>query len=98
MIRSARNQIECAFGRLKARWRILLRPMDIPVGHLPNVIFACFVLHNFCEREKVDVDQHVVERVIQEERSKIKPDRYSYNTPMRTKVRKAITTYFNEYL
>lgn len=47
MLRGARNQIECAFGRLKARWRILLRPMDIPVRNLPNVIFACFVLHNF---------------------------------------------------
>jgi len=52
MLRSARNQIECAFGRLKARWRILTRPMDIAMESLPNVIFACFVLHNFCEGEK----------------------------------------------
>ena len=44
-----------------------MRPMDIPVSHLPNVIFACFVLHNFCERENVDVDKQVVEQVIQEE-------------------------------
>ena len=55
MLRSARNQIECPFGRLKARWWILMRPMDIPVSHLSNVIFTCFVLHNFCEREDVDV-------------------------------------------
>jgi len=73
-----------------------MRPMDISVSHLPNVIFACFVLHNFCEREKVDIDLHVVEQVIKEERSKAKTDRYT--TPMGTKVRKAITTYFNEYL
>ena len=44
-----------------------MRPMDIPVSHLPNVIFACFVLHNFCKRENVDVDKQVVEQVIQEE-------------------------------
>ena len=34
MLRAARNQIECAFGRPKARWSILLRPMDIPVQKL----------------------------------------------------------------
>ena len=49
MLRSARNQIECAFGRLKARWRILTRPMDLKLDDLPTVIDACFVLHNYCE-------------------------------------------------
>ena len=57
MLRATSDQIEFAFGRLKVRWRILLRPMDIPVlQKLQNVIFACFVLHNFCERQKTDVD------------------------------------------
>ena len=42
-LRSTWNTIECAFGKLKARWRILQRPMDIPVNKLPNVIYACFV-------------------------------------------------------
>lgn len=41
---SARIQIVCAFGRLKARWRILMRPMDIPANYLPSIVFACFVL------------------------------------------------------
>ena len=69
MLRSARNQIECAFGRLKARWRILLRPMDIPVDKLPNIIFACFVLHNFCERQNADLDTQMVDQIILNERS-----------------------------
>ena len=42
-LRSTWNTIECAFGKLKARWMILQRPMDIPVNKLPNVIYACFV-------------------------------------------------------
>lgn len=46
---SARNVIECAFGRLKARFRCLKRAMDINLDELPYIIYACFVLHNFCE-------------------------------------------------
>ena len=65
MLRSSRNQTECIFGWFKERWQILIRPVDIPVSYLPNVIFACFVLHIFCEREHVDVDKQVVEQVIQ---------------------------------
>ena len=100
MLRSTRNQIECAFGRLKARWRILLRPMDIPVENLPNVIFACFVLHNFCERQKVEVEATLVESIMQEERftaTKVDPIN-SYTTTSGREVRDSITNYFNEYL
>ena len=83
MLRDTRNQIECAFGRLKARWRILLRPMDIPVQKLPNVIFACFVLRNFCQRQKIDVDTALVEEIILKQRSKNIIDKVnSYTTPM----------------
>ena len=46
---SARLVVECAFGRLKARFGILRRAMDISLQNLPNTILACFVLHNFCE-------------------------------------------------
>lgn len=45
----ARMVIECAFGRLKGRFMMLKRAMDINMSDLPNVIYACFVLHNFCE-------------------------------------------------
>ena len=45
---SARNVIECAFGRLKARFAALKRVMDINMDDLTYVIYACFVLHNFC--------------------------------------------------
>ena len=46
---SARMVIECSFGRLKGRWGAPRRAMDIKLDDLPSVIFACFVLHNFCE-------------------------------------------------
>ena len=44
-LRTAWNTTEYAFGR----WRISEHPLDIPVDKLPNVIYACFILHNFCE-------------------------------------------------
>ena len=49
MLREACNPIECAFGRLKARWSILTRKMNLKLENIPIVVMACFVLHNFCE-------------------------------------------------
>ena len=46
---SARMVVECAFGRLKSRFGILRRAMDISMANLPSTILACFILHNFCE-------------------------------------------------
>ncbi|XP_054619214.1 interleukin enhancer-binding factor 2 homolog isoform X1 [Dunckerocampus dactyliophorus] len=59
-LRKARMVIECAFGRLKARFAALKRAMDINLNDLPYVIYACFVLHNYCEASKETIDEHVV--------------------------------------
>ncbi|XP_030008156.1 protein ALP1-like [Sphaeramia orbicularis] len=60
----ARMVIECAFGRLKARFASLRRPMDINIRDLPHVIYACFVLHNYCEVNKETLDEHSVSGAI----------------------------------
>nr|XP_048679537.1 uncharacterized protein LOC125623755 [Caretta caretta] len=44
-----RMVVECAFGRLKARWRNLLTCLDLSETNIPTVITACCVLHNICE-------------------------------------------------
>ena len=41
--------VEIAFGRLKARWRRLMKRNDMIVRNVPNVIAAACVLHNMCE-------------------------------------------------
>ena len=41
----ARMPIENAFGRLKGRWRCLLKRMDHQLENMPNVVAACVVLH-----------------------------------------------------
>ena len=44
-----RITVENAFGRLKARWRILKRQLDVDIERAPVVIGACCILHNLCE-------------------------------------------------
>lgn len=45
----ARIIVENAYGRLKARWRRLMKKNEMHVSNVPTVISACCVLHNVCE-------------------------------------------------
>ena len=63
-LRSARYIIECSFGRLKARFGALRRSMDINIDELPFVIYVCFVLHNFCEKNNESVSEERVRTVV----------------------------------
>ena len=45
----ARVVVEHAYGRLKGRWRCLLKRNDVLISDLPKLVAACCVLHNVCE-------------------------------------------------
>ena len=65
LLRSARDLVECAFGRLEARWSILTRKMDLKLDNISTVIYACFVLHNFCEYHNKYVGEDLVKLQIE---------------------------------
>ncbi|KAK7922006.1 hypothetical protein WMY93_008908 [Mugilogobius chulae] len=95
----ARMVIECAFGRLKARFGALTRAMDINLHDLPFVIYACFVLHNICELNKDSIDDNSVSEAIQHDRenqpASQPPTRGDSLTTEGKRVRRVLTQYLD---
>ena len=97
---SARNVIECSFGRLKARFGCLRRAMDINMLDLPNVIYTCFVLHNYCELHNETINEEHVRSAMNYEQHfqpETVPNRYmtDCNETEGKKIRRILTNYFD---
>ena len=60
----ARMVIDCSFGRFGA----LKRAMDINLEDLPYVIYAYFILHNFCEHNNEKISEDKVSAAIDYDR------------------------------
>jgi hypothetical protein len=43
-----RMLMERAFGMLEGKFQILLKIIDIPLHHMPNLVMVCICLHNMC--------------------------------------------------
>lgn len=101
MLRDARNAIECSYGRLKARWQILTVPIRFKLEDVPLIILSCFVLHNWCEKQKVLIDDNVLQRQSQQNRlmqSTSIDRRFTYSLAEGKAVRDIIKDYFNEHM
>ncbi|XP_017276303.1 putative nuclease HARBI1 [Kryptolebias marmoratus] len=96
---SGRVVIECAFGRLKARFGALRRPMDINLRDLPHVIYTCFVLHNYCEDSEETVDEQALWEAMQADRDSQPPpqcsDYMSDSNEEGRRVRRVLTKYLD---
>ena len=74
---SARMIIECAFGRLKARFGILTKAMDLSMDNIPSTILSCFILHNFCEKNGESVQDELQNQAMQYDRDFQPPKQYN---------------------
>lgn len=69
---------------------------------VPNVVYACFVLHNICKVKGVTIDDDIVAQQIAQDKL-TQPNteadrRYSFNTAEGTYVRNVITAMYKEHL
>ena len=104
MLRSARNQVECAFGRLKVRWGFLTRKVDLKLQMVPAVAYSCFILYKYCESKGNCLDDEEVRAQIlrhqtEEESHPNVPDPvYSRETIEGDYVRAVLTKYLQQNL
>ena len=91
----ARVVVEHCYGRLKGRWRCLLKRLDIDTCDVPKVVSACCVLHNICETHKEMFDEEWLEGV-ESETSENGSAMTGVAQPLTTAVaiRDVFTTYF----
>lgn len=96
----SRMVIECTFGRLKARFGALRRAMDININDVACVIYACFVLHNFCELHNETIGEDKVSSAIDYDKH-FQPEaatnsyRTDCNEAEGKKVRRILTNFFD---
>ena len=53
--------VEYAFGRLKGRWRCLLKRNDVKLEFMSTLVTACCILHNMCEIHQDNFDQQWID-------------------------------------
>ncbi|XP_064622556.1 uncharacterized protein LOC135484802 [Lineus longissimus] len=58
-----RMVVENSFGRLKGRWRRLLKRIDFNNEDVPDLFIACCTLHNLCELEGDAFDDKWLDKI-----------------------------------
>lgn len=90
---SARVIVEHAYGRLKGKWRCLLKQLDVHVKDVPELVSACCVLHKICEIHGKRFDKEWLNGVGSDIPSNQNPANYSESGDS---IRDAFMSYFHE--
>ncbi|CAN7991991.1 unnamed protein product [Ixodes hexagonus] len=91
---SARRVVENAFGRLKARFRILHKGVECDIANVNCVVRACCVLHNICEQISDRCNVSWLEIVSRDDKKRPQPVCItSQYQPTGVAVRKALAEY-----
>ena len=91
----ARVVVEHAYGRLKGRWRCLLKRIDIDVRNVPELIAACCTLHNICEIHGDSFDEHWLEGV--EVTREAEANDGTTQSESGDSIRRALMSYFQQH-
>ncbi|XP_039638609.1 protein ANTAGONIST OF LIKE HETEROCHROMATIN PROTEIN 1-like [Perca fluviatilis] len=86
----ARVTVECAFGRLKGRWRCLGKRLDVDISTVPTIISACCTLHNVCEKHG-EAYEEPGQAILQDNRI---ADGEAQDAAEPTRVREALAEFF----
>ena len=90
----ARVVVECAIGRLKGRWRSLLKRSDVRIEFMSTVVTSCCILHNLCEIHKDGFDEQWLDeevRTLTISNNSSNPAQHSSSAGA---IRNALTSYF----
>lgn len=97
---TARMTVENVFGRLKGRWRCLLKRNDSEMENLIMIICACATLHNICEKHREEVPREWLDEVQRAEEDFAQPGLRDmdivYDTPAPV-IREAVTAWIREH-
>lgn len=91
----ARMVVENAFGRLKGRWRCLLKQNEANIERMNNIVATCCVLHNICELFQEDFDPELLKETELAEEPRVQVLHRAENDASKnaTDVRKALIQY-----
>ena len=94
----ARMVVECAFGRLKGRWRFILKRLDHHITSVPRSVKASCIVHNICEVHGEYFNDLWLEEVQRLDRQPLirQPLRENRGIAQATAVRQALCDWVNQ--
>ena len=90
----ARVVVEHSYGKLKGRWRCLLKRLDVEVSDVPELVAACCVLHNICEVHGDSFNEDWIEGTDVSLLRCSNPAAPSHPLPSSMQTRNTLTSYF----